>query len=75
MDFNLKQFPDNLVILPGSNKFPNTGGWQKVRKTPKRGWESKSCTQAILLCGQVSGVTCIDVDDDVAWYDAFCLHH
>ena len=67
-------FPENFVILPGKNKFPaGIPKWQKKRATPKRGWENAK--QLVLLTGKKSGVTCVDVDDDVAWYDAFALKH
>ena len=38
--FNLKAYPDNFIILPGANKFPIGRGWQKARRTPKRGWKA-----------------------------------
>ena len=67
-------FPENFVILPGKNKFPaGIPKWQKKRATPKRGWENAK--QLVLLTGKKSGVTCVDVDDDVAWWDAFALKH
>ena len=72
-NFNLKAYPKKFVILPGANKFPIIKGWQLKRKTPKKGWEN--CKQAILLCGKVSGVTVIDVDDEVDWYHNFTKHH
>ena len=67
-----KTFPKELVILPGANKFPIAPKWQNKRKTPKRGWPA---AQMILLCGKVSGVTCVDIDDDVDFWEKLCFKY
>ena len=62
-----KNFPQ-LVCLPGRYKFPNVSAWQNRKSTSNSRAEWKNAKQIMCLCGKVSGVTVVDVDDDLDFW-------
>ena len=56
-----------LVVIPistrdneGAGKAPNVSGW--CDKTPEFDFDVSSCDNIGIVCGQASGIVCIDVD-------------
>lgn len=61
-----------LVIVPTKEKRPQAGrGWQKLSESYYEDYGWSKATGFGIVSGKASGITVIDVDDDMDWFKMF----